>query len=84
MQGESIEAVRGLGLIGFGEDPMERAFAMPAAKLASGYLRQQEDRRAHEIRQVVLASTNNVPMRIGDIVEGGPLPPRPARSSKAS
>ncbi len=75
VQGESIEAVRSLGLIGFGEDPMEKAFTMPDAKLASGYLRQQEGRRAHELRQVVLASTNNVPIRIGDIVEGGPLRP---------
>ncbi len=76
VQGESIEAVRSLGLIGFGEDPMEKAFAMPDAKFASGYLRQQEGRRAHELRQVVLASTNNVPIRIGDIVDGGPLRPK--------
>jgi len=76
VQGESIEAVRSLGLIGFGEDPMDRARAMPDAKLAAGYLRAQEARRDHELRQVVLSSTNNVPVRIGDIVEGGPLRPQ--------
>ncbi len=73
VQGESIEAVRSLGLIGFGEDPMDRARTMPDANFAAGYLRAQEGRRAHELRQVVLSSTNNVPVRIGDIVEGGPL-----------
>jgi cobalt-zinc-cadmium resistance protein CzcA len=78
VQGESIEAVRSLGLIGFGEDPMDRAIAMPDAKLAFGHLRQQEARRDHELRQVVLSSTNNVPVRIGDIVEGGPLRPQSA------
>ncbi|HEX4144749.1 MAG TPA: efflux RND transporter permease subunit [Pirellulales bacterium] len=78
VQGESIEAVRSLGLIGFGEDPMDRARTMPDARLAAGYLRQQEARRDHELRQVVLASTNNVPVRIGDIVEGGPLRPQSA------
>ncbi|HTU25985.1 MAG TPA: efflux RND transporter permease subunit [Pirellulales bacterium] len=73
VQGESIEAVRSLGLIGYGEDPMDKARTMPDANFAAGYLRQQEGRRAHELRQVVLSSTNNVPIRIGDIVDGGPL-----------
>ncbi len=38
---------------------------------ASQRIRVEESKRLNEIRQIVLATTNNVPIRIGDIVEGG-------------
>ena len=44
---------------------------MPIA--ARDYLRSEEERRIREIRQIVLTATNNVPVRVDDVVEGGPL-----------
>jgi cobalt-zinc-cadmium resistance protein CzcA len=44
-----------------------------AAARAAEYLRQEDDRRIKEIREIVIASVNNVPVRVEDIVEGGPL-----------
>jgi cobalt-zinc-cadmium resistance protein CzcA len=35
----------------------------------------EELRRLLQIRQIVISTTNNVPVRIGDVVEGGPLRP---------
>ena len=87
IQGETAAVVRGLGLIGRGRDPMQRILTMESAEEAARYLRNEEQRRLRQIRQIVLASTNNVPIRVGDIVEGGPLKPgepnRPRASSSA-
>ena len=46
-----------------------------AAMRAVAILRQEENRRIHEIRQIVIASVNNRPVKIDHIVEGGPLSP---------
>jgi cobalt-zinc-cadmium resistance protein CzcA len=67
-QGETVQAVRGIGLIGFGKDPLERTLAMSSPEVAADYLRDEEIRRLHEIRQIVLTATNNVPIRIDNIV----------------
>ncbi len=75
VQGESVAVVRGLGLIGRGRDPMQRILQMDSADEAIRYLRNEDQRRLRQIRQIVLASTNNLPVRIDDIVEGGPLKP---------
>ena len=64
-----------LGLIGRGRDPMQRILTMNSPEEAARYLRSEEQRRLRQIREIVLASTNNLPMRVGDIVEGGPLKP---------
>ena len=71
-QGDTVQAVRGLGLIGGGQDPMapldaehgaaSRLATACAAKRTGGF---------DEIRQVVLAATNNVPIKISDVVDGG-------------
>ncbi|HEY2415385.1 MAG TPA: efflux RND transporter permease subunit [Pirellulaceae bacterium] len=74
-EGQTVQVVRGLGLIGQGEDPMEKAIAMDDPLAAASYLRQRENDRIRQIRQIVLASVNNVPIRVTDIVEGGPLLP---------
>ena len=57
-----------------GRDPIETAMGMKDPIAARNYLRAEEERRIREIRQIVLSATNNVPVRVGDVVEGGPLP----------
>jgi cobalt-zinc-cadmium resistance protein CzcA len=72
-QGHTVQVVRGLGLIGGGKDPMQRALTMKDATTASDYLREEEERRLQEIRLVGVAATNNVPVRVNALVDGGPL-----------
>jgi cobalt-zinc-cadmium resistance protein CzcA len=72
-QGDTVQVVRGLGLIGMGVDPMETAITMSDPREAAAYLRAEEARRIQEIRSIVVAASNNVPIRVGDLVEGGPL-----------
>ncbi|HWB00410.1 MAG TPA: efflux RND transporter permease subunit, partial [Pirellulales bacterium] len=75
VQGPSIQVVRGIGLIGGGEDPMQKAMEMKSAEEAAAYLRAEERRRIYEIRRIVIASTNNVPIRVEHVVDGGPVRP---------
>ena len=72
-QGEAVQVVRSLGLIGQGEDPIETAMAMTDPVAARDYLRAEEQRRIREIRQTVINATGNVPVHVDDVVEGGPL-----------
>jgi cobalt-zinc-cadmium resistance protein CzcA len=72
VQGDTVEAVRSPGLFGEGIDPVDHVLAMTDPAAAGKYLRNQEARRVQEIRTVVLASTNNVPVHVGDVVDGGP------------
>jgi heavy metal efflux system protein len=72
VQGDAIEAVRSLGLFGHGRDPVDQAIAFNDPLRASKYLRGKENERAKEIRDVVVASTNNVPVHVGEVVDGGP------------
>ena len=44
-----------------------------AAEKAAIVLRTEEERRIQEIRQIVIASVNNVPVRVEHVVDGGPL-----------
>ncbi len=73
VQGGNVQVVRGIGLIGGGEDPMVVARGMSDPAKAAAYLRAEENRRIQEIRQIVIDSTNNVPVRVEHVVEGGPL-----------
>jgi cobalt-zinc-cadmium resistance protein CzcA len=82
VQGETAAVVRGLGLIGRGRDPMQKILSMNDPAEAAAYLRKEEQRRLREIRQIVISSTNNIPVRVGDVVEGGPLPPGEERSTR--
>ncbi len=70
-QGDAVEAVRGLGLIGGGQDPTQQLSALSDPKAASALLRSEEGRRLREIREIVLTATNNVPIKVGDVVDGG-------------
>jgi heavy metal efflux system protein len=74
-QGPVVQNVRSIGLIGGGLDPMQsqQLFAAKDVREAANFLRAEDNRRIHEIRSVVIASVNNVPVRVEDVVEGGPL-----------
>jgi cobalt-zinc-cadmium resistance protein CzcA len=72
IQGTTAMNVRGRGLFGGGQDPMQRVLALTDPRAAGLYLRGEEERRLREMRQVVIASVNNVPIRIEDVVDGGP------------
>jgi cobalt-zinc-cadmium resistance protein CzcA len=52
---------------------IRRLVGAKGAERAVAYLRPEEERRLREVRQVVIASVNNVPVRVDNIVEGGPL-----------
>src|SRR6185437_3321522 len=69
VQGEVAAVVRGLGLIGRGRDPMQRVLSVNDPSEAAEYLRAEELRRIQQIRQIVISTTNNVPVRVGDVVE---------------
>ena len=73
VQGETAAVVRGVGLLGRGRDAMQKILSMTDPVEARDYLRSEEQRRLRQIRQIVISSTNNNPVRIDDIVEGGPL-----------
>jgi cobalt-zinc-cadmium resistance protein CzcA len=76
-RGDTVKMVRGLGLLGWGQDPMQHVLGGKDPVEASAYLRTEEARRLREIRQIVLAATNNVPVRVDDVVEGGAVRSRP-------
>ncbi len=71
--GESAQAVRGLGLIGGGRDPVLPVLAWNDPQEARDRLRAEEERRLMALRRIVLSATNNVPIYVGDVVDGGRL-----------
>jgi cobalt-zinc-cadmium resistance protein CzcA len=72
-RGRTTLMVREIGVIGGGRDPIEKAIAMRTPQEAARYLREEEQQRLREIRNIVIVANDNVPIRIDDIVEGGPL-----------
>jgi cobalt-zinc-cadmium resistance protein CzcA len=74
-QGHIVLSVRSVGLYGGGQDPVEKVLGLDDPVMAVNLLRREENRRIHEIRQIVIASVNNRPVKIDNIVEGGPLAP---------
>ena len=72
-QGAITVVVRSLGLIGHGQDPQLATLSMTDPVAAAAYLRAEEARRIVEVRQVVVASVNNVPVRVDQLVSGGPV-----------
>lgn len=71
-QGPLAVVVRSLGLIGNGRDPIQPTLTMTDPRQAAAFIRAEEARRCREIRQVVVASVNNVPVRVDQLVDGGP------------
>jgi cobalt-zinc-cadmium resistance protein CzcA len=75
VEGENLLNVRGIGLIGGGLDPTRAPQVLRAhhPAVAANYIRSEEERRVMRIRQVVITSINSLPIRVEDVVEGGPL-----------
>jgi heavy metal efflux system protein len=73
-QGDTVLNIRGVGLIGQGQDPAADANAARDAPTAAAALRAAEQERIREIRQIIIAAVNNVPVRVDNVVEGGPVP----------
>jgi cobalt-zinc-cadmium resistance protein CzcA len=74
-QGHIVLNVRSVGLYGGGLDPVEQVLSLKDPYEAARRLREEESRRVREIRQIVIASVNNVAVKIDHIVDGGPLSP---------
>src|SRR5262245_12282009 len=72
-QGQLTIVVRSLGLFGQGQDPQQQTLGLSDPVEAARLLRAEEARRCREIRQVVVASVNNVPVRVDHLVDGGPV-----------
>lgn len=75
VQGSNAVNVRGLGLIGGGLDPMQsrRVLGTRNPADAAVFLRSEEERRLRSIRNTVVTTTNNLPVRVDDLVDDGPL-----------
>src|SRR5579863_8299932 len=82
VQGRTVQMIRCVGVIGGGGDAMEKAIAMKTAEEAVHFLREENQKRLSEIRNIVITSVNNVPIRIDDVVQGGPLPFKSAPSTQ--
>ena len=54
-------------------DKVREESEVRAALRARDYLRAEEMRRLLDIRRIVVTSVNNHPIRVADLVEGGPL-----------
>src|SRR5207244_2252605 len=65
--------VRSIGLIGQGQDAHLATLSVRDPVRAASHLRIEEARRCREIRQVVVSSVNNVPVRVDNLVDGGPV-----------
>ena len=80
IRGRTNLMVRSVGMIGGGRDPIERTLVLKKPEEAAALLRGEDQKRLREIRSIVITSINNVPIRIDDIVQGGPLLNPDARS----
>src|SRR5262249_44481091 len=72
-QGRTVQVIRSLAVLGGGEDPIEFACTLKSPGEAAAFLRSEEEQRLRGIRQIVIASVNNVPVKVDDVVEGGPV-----------
>jgi cobalt-zinc-cadmium resistance protein CzcA len=70
-QGEVAMTVRSVGLFGGGADPVTKVLGLKSPVTAAAVLRAEEQRRIRDIRSLVIASVNNQPVRVEDVVEGG-------------
>src|SRR5271167_4475326 len=70
-EGEVAMTVRSVGLFGGGADPVTKVLGKKNPVTAATILRAEEQRRIRDIRSLVIASVNNQPVRVEDVVEGG-------------
>lgn len=75
VHGDNLLNVRSIGLIGNGVDPTRASLVISTKnpEVAAKYLRAEELERVRSIRGIVIASNNNVPIRVEDVIEGGPV-----------
>lgn len=75
VHGENLLNVRSIGLIGNGIDPTQAPVVLSTKnpQVAADHLRAEEKARVKAIREIVITSVNNVPIRVEDVIEGGPL-----------
>ncbi len=73
--GQVAMTVRSIGLFGGALDPVNKVLSLKNPSAAALILRAEELRRIREIRSLVIASINNQPIRVEDVVEGGRLAP---------
>ncbi|HEX7377769.1 MAG TPA: efflux RND transporter permease subunit [Pirellulales bacterium] len=73
--GQTVQTVRSIGLFAGAADPVNLVVGMKDPVEAAKVLRLEEKRRIQEIRALVVATVNNVPVRVEDVVEGGRLLP---------
>jgi cobalt-zinc-cadmium resistance protein CzcA len=73
--GQTVQTVRSIGLFAGAVDPVNKVVGMEDPLEAAKVLRFEEKRRIQEIRALVVATVNNVPVRVEDLVEGGRLLP---------
>jgi heavy metal efflux system protein len=74
-QGQVAMTVRSVGLFGGGVDPVNKVLGLKDPFAAASLLRAEEQRRIGDIRGLVIASVNNQPVRVEDVVEGGRVSP---------
>jgi cobalt-zinc-cadmium resistance protein CzcA len=74
-QGQVALTVRSVGLFGGGADPVNKVLGLKDPAAAASILRAEEQRRVRDIRRLVIASVNNQPVRVEDVVEGGRASP---------
>src|SRR5262249_31072840 len=74
-QGQVALTVRSVGLFGGGTDPVDKVLGLKSPLAAAAMLRAEERRRIRDIRSLVIASVNNQPVRVEDVVEGGRVSP---------
>ena len=72
-QGQTVQVVRGMGLIGLGEDPMEKAMSMDDPLAAASYLRQKKNGGFAKSARSCWRRSTTCPIRVDDVVDGGPL-----------
>jgi Cu/Ag efflux pump CusA len=65
-----------------GKDPLTSALEKKTPEDAAAYLRDHEQIRCGQLRNLILTSINDVPVRIDDVVDGGPLPAKDGRSTR--
>ena len=74
VQGDNLLNIRAIGLIGGGLDPTRDPAVLQAhsPEAAASYLREEELRRIERIRSTVIKAVNHQPIRVEDVVDGGP------------
>jgi Cu/Ag efflux pump CusA len=73
IQGKQVKIVRGAGIIGDSKDPIKEALTKRTPAEAAACLRAQEQARLRDLRAIVITAINNVPVKVDDLVQGGPL-----------